>query len=61
MHKIADNMKKCKSNGKYVARSTVIPVPQHELDSNEMKKQTHEFMNKLEAAIGDHKKSYYQV
>ena len=46
-----------KSNGSFIARSTVIPVPHHELDSNEMKNQTTEFMSKLQAAIGDHTKA----
>ena len=46
-----------KSNGTFVARSTVIPVPEHELNSEEMQKQTAEFTTKLHSAIGDNDKA----
>ena len=46
-----------KSNGEFVARSTVIPVPNSDLTSIEIQQQMREFTDKLHAAIGDHSKA----
>ena len=46
-----------KLNGEFLARSTVIPIPESDLHSNEIKQQMTEFTNKLHAAISDHEKA----
>jgi hypothetical protein len=46
-----------KSNGQHIARSTVIPVPDSDLQSNDMKEQMKAFTDKLHASINDHTKS----
>ena len=46
-----------KSNGEFIARSTVIPVPESDLTSLEMKQQMKEYTDKLHQAIGDHSKA----
>ncbi len=46
-----------KSNGKHIARSTVIPVPDSDLQSNDMKEQMRAFTDKLNSSINDTEKS----
>ena len=42
-------------NGEYIARSTVIPIPEHDLTSNEMKERKEAFMSSVETRIGNAK------
>ena len=46
-----------KSNGEFIARSTVIPIPDEELESVRIKEQMSAFITKLHTAIGDHDKA----
>lgn len=46
-----------KSNGEFIARSTVIPVPQSDCQSNDTQDQMKSFTEKLHAAIGDHSRA----
>ena len=46
-------------NAEYIARSTVIPVPEADLDSNELKEQMSKFMNSVNGRIGNDKQASY--
>lgn len=46
-----------KSNGSFIARSTVIPIPDCDLQSNDVKEQMKVFTDKLHASIGNHDKA----
>ena len=45
------------SNGNYIARSTVIPIPDEDLNIDSLKAQMEEFTKKLHEEIGDHSKA----
>ena len=45
------------STGEFIARSTVIPIPEHELNTTALKEQMALFTSTLHAKIGDHTKS----
>ena len=42
------------SSGKFIARSTVIPIPDADLQADDVKEQLRAFTDKVHAAIGDH-------
>ena len=46
-----------KFNGEFIARSTVVPIPEEDLTSHDIKIQMDEYTKKLHAAIGDHEKA----
>ena len=46
-----------KSNGEYLARSSVIPIPEADYNSHEIKLQMDTYMKKLNSAIGDHERA----
>lgn len=46
-----------KSNGKHIARSTVIPIPDSDLQSNDIQEQMKAYTEKLHSAIGNHHKA----
>ena len=46
-----------KSNGEFIARSTVIPVPVEDIQSGELRSQMAEFTTKLHSVIGDHERA----
>ena len=50
-----------KSNSEFIARSTVIPVPEHDLTSNEMKERRDTFMRSVEARIGNAKQPLFNL
>jgi hypothetical protein len=45
------------SSGKFIARSTVIPIPDADLQADDIKEQLKAFTDKVHAAIGDHQKA----
>ena len=45
------------SNGEYIARSTVIPIPDEDLNAASLKEQMAKFSEKLHEEIGDHNKA----
>ncbi len=45
------------SNGEYIARSTVIPIPHEDLNNSDLKEQMKIFTDKLHEEIGDHNKA----
>ena len=45
------------SNGEYLARSTVIPIPDEDLNSKTIQEQMSTYTNNLHSAIGDHYKA----
>ena len=45
------------STGKFIARSTVIPIPDHDLHSDQIKQQMDAFDKLIHDAIGDHNKA----
>ena len=45
------------STGKFIARSTVIPIPDHDLQSDLIKQQMENFDRLVHNAIGDHNKA----
>jgi hypothetical protein len=47
------------SNGNYIARSSVIPIPDHELDSDDLKRRTNIFMDCVQERIGNTKEPIY--
>ena len=42
-------------NGEFITRSSVIPIDEHELNSDHMTKQCNNFMERAEAKIGNSK------
>jgi hypothetical protein len=47
--------------GKFIARSSVIGIPDHELESPELKKQTDTFMETLESKIGNYRQPAFNI
>ena len=47
------------NNGEFIARSTVIPIPDSDLLSDEMKKDTDNFMTSVNDKIGNHRQPIY--
>ncbi|GFH61775.1 hypothetical protein CTEN210_18251 [Chaetoceros tenuissimus] len=47
------------SNGNYIARSSVIPIPDHELESDDMKRRRNVFMDCIHEKIGNTKEPIY--
>ena len=49
------------SNGQYIARSSVIPIPDHDLTSEDMRQRTKEFTASLEKHIGNYRQPSFNV
>ena len=47
--------------GTFIARSSVIGIPEHELHEDELKSQMEEFTKSLESKIGNHKEALFQI